>query len=88
MKAAKRRVIESRLVAIESADWEARLQRMGAKLAEIEADREVMRRHVVTLCRATRRALNDNKHLRIQVHQLRHHKRVLLDYAIKTAVAK
>lgn len=95
MKAAKRRVIESRLYAIESADWEDRFARLARKVAELEADREMVRRHALGACGAARQALGavkeeriENHRLQAEINQLRHHKRVLLDYVIKTAVAK
>ncbi len=76
MKAAKRLAIESRL------------DRFGEKLAEMEADRATFIRHQQTLARHLRRCLNENRDLRIENHTLKHHTRVLLDYAIKTAVAR
>ena len=76
MKAARRAEIESRL------------DRLGEKLAEMEADRATFIRHQQTLGRHLRRCLNDNKALRIENRALKGHKRVLLDYVIKTAVAK
>ncbi len=57
-----------------------KLDALAARLAALEAERAMIRRHVETLCRATRRALNDNKRLRIANHELAAHKQVLLKY--------
>ena len=43
---------------------------LEARIAALEAERDMIRRHVATLCRATRRALNDNRELRVQKHTL------------------
>ena len=43
---------------------------LEARIAALEAERDMIRRHVATLCRATRRALNDNRELRVHKHTL------------------
>ena len=57
-----------------------KLESLATRISVLEAERAMIRRHVETLCRATRRALNDNKRLRIENHELTQHKRTLVEY--------
>jgi regulator of replication initiation timing len=50
---------------------ENRVTLMAETIKELIAHKTVVERHVGTLCRATRRALNDNKVLRIENHDLK-----------------